>query len=653
MSEAVPAAVVDRLDGLGFWQATLNSLGDSLAVLDHRGEIVAVNSSWTRFADASGGSGVGVGANYLDVCDRAAKEDASAGLVAGALRELLAGTREEFVHVYRCHAPGSERWFSMRIAPFEGAGPRPLVVSHHEVTERHEAKLLSRDLVELLDAVGAAIVAIDFDSVITHWSRGAEELHGWSGTEAVGQPIAMISGAGSDIDPEMIATTLAQGRWDGNIDLFRRDGSMFQAYLRTRLLSDIEDRPRGIVGVWVDTTASVPMRHQLRAARDFLEAVMQTMPDGLIVVDGGGRITLVNAVAEEMLGWPAEELLGETKHQKIHRLRGDGTSTSAFQCPICIAVETGASIRIEDDVFQRRDGSFMPVSYAVAPLTTDAGAAGSVIVFGDITETRSRELKLRRELETLSWVGRIRDALDEDRFVLYAQPIIEIATGKALQHELLVRIRGHDGEIIAPGVFLPVAEAHGLIQAIDQRVLELAMPYAAAGHRIGINVSASSISDPGTVRLVRRQLQEHHVDPRLVVFEITETALIQNEAIAQAFVENVRDLNCGVALDDFGTGFGSFRYLKRLRVNCLKVDQEFVQDLDGDASQVNRHVIESIVTLARGMGQLTIGEGVETSSALEVLRELGVDYAQGYLFARPAPADAVFNAVEQEQQGHA
>ena len=107
--------------------------------------------------------------------------------------------------------------------------------------------------------------------------------------------------------------------------------------------------------------------------------------------------------------------------------------------------------------------------------------AGSVVAFRDITERQTRELRERHELEALSWVGRIRDALDEDRLVLYAQPIIDVATGTTVHHELLVRMIAPSGEVIAPGAFLPVAEQHGLIRDIDRRVFEIAIRYAAAG----------------------------------------------------------------------------------------------------------------------------------------------------------------------------
>jgi len=641
------------VDGHTFWQSTLDSLGDSIAVLDHRGDIVAVNAAWRRFAEENGGSGVGVGTNYLRVCDRASAQDPVAGEVEVALREVLAGSRTEFECVYACHAPWQERWFTARMAPFDELGARRVAVVHHEITERHQAQVRAIEQATLLDAVDAAIIATDLAGHITQWSKGAEALHGWPAAEAIGKPLAMLLASSDDgAGPAIRQGTAESGRWDGNIDLRRRDGTRFPSYVRTRLLCDGEGRPKGLTGIGVDMTRSVAMERDLRDARDFLDAVTQTMPDGLMVLDRDGRITLVNEVAEKMLGWSAAELIGELEHDKIHALRTDGSVHPIEECPITLARAAITSVRIEDDVFQRHDGSFMDVRYAAAPLVTEHGDRGSVVVFGDITESKARRLELDRELEALSWVGRIRDALDEDRLVLYAQPIVDLAGQELIQHELLVRMLGRNGEVIAPGRFLPVAEKHGLIQAIDRRVLELAMPYAAAGHRIEINLAADSISEPDQFRSVSELMRLHNVDPGLVVFEITETALIDNEAVAQSFIENARRIGCGVALDDFGTGYGSFRYLKRMPVTLLKIDHEFVQDLEGRASTANRHVIEAIVTLARGMGQLTIAEGVETETSLAVLRELGVDYGQGYLFARPAPADEVFAAIEQEEPAH-
>jgi EAL domain-containing protein (putative c-di-GMP-specific phosphodiesterase class I) len=165
---------------------------------------------------------------------------------------------------------------------------------------------------------------------------------------------------------------------------------------------------------------------------------------------------------------------------------------------------------------------------------------GSVCVFNDMTERLARERRLGEDLEALNVIERIRCALDDDRFVLYAQPIIELASGETVQHELLVRMIGPEGEVIAPGEFLPAAEDFGLIGVIDRRVFEIALNYAAAGHPIEVNVSAYSVGDPSFLRFVEARIEQRQVDPVLIVFEITETALINNEDAAKAFIETVR-----------------------------------------------------------------------------------------------------------------
>jgi PAS domain S-box-containing protein len=379
-----------------------------------------------------------------------------------------------------------------------------------------------------------------------------------------------------------------------------------------------------------------------------MQAVLDSIADGLYVADSKGEITFINPAGALLLGYDSpEELVGCSPHTTFHHSRPNGLPYPIEECALASVRINLEPIHADDDEFWRKDGSSMPVSYSSAPVALRDGT-GSVVAFRDVTERQTRELRERRALEALSWVGRIRDALDENRLVLYAQPIIEVATGRTVQHELLVRLVTSDREVIAPVLFLPVAEEYGLIRDIDRRVFGLAIVHAAAGYPVSINVSAESISEPGLFRYVEEQLMTHGIDPKLVIFEITETALVRNEGVAQVFIESVRRLGCGVALDDFGTGYGSFRYLKHLPVSLLKIDQEFVRDLEGETSMVNRHVIEATVTLARGMGQKTVAEGIETESTLAIVRELGVDYAQGYLFGRPAPADQVLPSIRQE-----
>jgi diguanylate cyclase (GGDEF)-like protein/PAS domain S-box-containing protein len=236
------------------------------------------------------------------------------------------------------------------------------------------------------------------------------------------------------------------------------------------------------------------------------------------------------------------------------------------------------------------------------------------------------------------WVARIRQALDQDRFVIHAQPIIELATVSVVQHELLLRLLDHDDKLIPPLAFLPTAERCGLIKEIDLWVIKQAARLASNGRPVAVNLSASSAGSPIALDLIKAELRDHKTDPTNLVFELTETAVMQSLDRGKSFAEHLVKLGCQLALDDFGTGFASFTYLKQLPVRFLKIDIEFVRDLRN--SRRDRSVVTAIVSLAEGFGLQTIAEGVEDEPTAAILRELGVTFAQGYLYGRPAPIAA-------------
>jgi len=368
-----------------------------------------------------------------------------------------------------------------------------------------------------------------------------------------------------------------------------------------------------------------------------MRAAADSMGEGLFTLDPDGHLVFINGAAEKLLGWSAQELEGRVMHDVTHSLRPDGSELLIGDCPILCAHRDGVSVHVEDEVFTCRDGSALPVDYTAAPFVTDDGVEGCVVVFKDITERKARQLSMEADVETLSWIGRIQDALAEDRFVLYEQPIIEVSSGEVVQRELLLRMREPTGEIVGPGAYLPVAEQYGLIGDIDRWVIERASEIAAAGDRVELNLSASSIGDPSVLDVIEHALERTGVDPRSLVFEITETALITEEAAAKAFADRVHALGCGLALDDFGTGYGGFTYLKQLPVDFLKIDIEFVRDLP--INPASQHVVEAVVALSRAFGLKTVAEGVEDAATLDLLRELGVDFAQGYHISRPRPLE--------------
>jgi PAS domain S-box-containing protein len=380
----------------------------------------------------------------------------------------------------------------------------------------------------------------------------------------------------------------------------------------------------------MDITNTIAAEQSLTDARNHLAAVTDSMGEGLLALDRDGRVTLVNQAAEDLLGWPPDLLCGQVMADLVAPDAGAGGAIGQ-------TLARGATIRVEDDVFLRRDGTELPTSYTVAPLITAGGHEGCVVVFDDATARQAEQHELRRKLDELSWAGRVQDALREERFVLYAQPILDLATGAIVQHELLLRVREPDGTIAGPGPYLQIAEEHGLIGAIDRWVIGRGAELAAEGLPVELNVSGGSIGDPELLTHIEACLRDSGADPALMIFEITETALIGNEAAGRAFAARVHELGCKLALDDFGTGYGGFTYLKQLPVDYLKIDIEFVRDLL--TSTASLHVVEAVVNLARGFCLKTVAEGVEDAETLALLQTLGVDFAQGYHIARPGPLD--------------
>ncbi|MFI4989317.1 MAG: EAL domain-containing protein [Solirubrobacterales bacterium] len=240
-------------------------------------------------------------------------------------------------------------------------------------------------------------------------------------------------------------------------------------------------------------------------------------------------------------------------------------------------------------------------------------------------------------LQRRPWLARLRRALDEDLFVLHYQPIVSLLDGRVSHHEALVRLADEpDGGVIGPASFLPAAERYGLIRAIDRMVLEKVVALLAESPTsVAMNLSALSVTDPDMLGQIERALERYGVDPRRLVVEVTETASISDMPRAAEFCAGVQALGCAVALDDFGAGFGSFHYLKHLPFSYLKIDGDFIRGLLG--STHDQLVVKALVGLVREMGQQTIAEFVGDRETLELLREYGVDYAQGFEIGRPAP----------------
>jgi diguanylate cyclase (GGDEF)-like protein/PAS domain S-box-containing protein len=246
-----------------------------------------------------------------------------------------------------------------------------------------------------------------------------------------------------------------------------------------------------------------------------------------------------------------------------------------------------------------------------------------------------------RMLSRMTWADRIREALANDAFVLHAQPVLSLRGDPTPRSELLLRMLGENGDVIPPASFLFIAERFELVQEIDRWVVSRAVAILAAEQAAGrdvvlcVNLSAKSVTDPVLPEHIEHELRSRGADGRGLCFEVTETAAVVNIDRARQFAEHVGELGCEFALDDFGAGFASFYYLKHLAFDLLKIDGEFVKDLT--TSRTNQLVVKSVVDIARGLGKRTIAEFVEDAETLELLRGMGVDFAQGFYIAKPAP----------------
>jgi diguanylate cyclase (GGDEF)-like protein len=240
----------------------------------------------------------------------------------------------------------------------------------------------------------------------------------------------------------------------------------------------------------------------------------------------------------------------------------------------------------------------------------------------------------------LSWAERIRAALRDDLFLLHAQPIVAIADGDdQRRYELLVRMRSEDGDLVSPGVFLPVAERFDLIHDIDRWVLRHAAGLLGGLRERGeddvslsVNLSARSI-DLDMLDVLRGALDRSNGDPRRLTVEITETAAIADLDRAKAFSQGLSAMGSRLALDDFGSGFASFHYLKHLDFDEIKIDGEYVEDMAD--SPTHQLLVRSLVDIARGLGKDATAEFVSDDRTIELLSDYGVHWGQGYHLGRP------------------
>jgi diguanylate cyclase (GGDEF)-like protein/PAS domain S-box-containing protein len=598
---------------------------------------------------------------------------------------------------------GGVRWFRARGRPvFDERGrPRRLAGSITDISDRKHAERETREQKEraqvTLASIADAVITVDLGGFVEYMNPVAERLTGWRDDEARGAPLPLVFAAvdeatGVDV-PDPVARAFYDGatvQSDGNVVLRRRhDGPVEVDYAA----APIRDYAGDIVGVvLVFHDMSRERQYAMRLAhlashdpltgllnrREFERRVTMALVENqydanqhaILYIDLD-EFKVVNDTCGHAAGDELLRQIGALLRPRLRegdtlaRLGGDEFGVLLEHCAAApaLAIAEGLRTAIGEFHFQWNQRSFkIGASLGVVEVAGGPHTLAGVLSAADAAcymakdkgrnrvqmySPESDEVTLRKgEME---WVNRIHRALAEDRFCLYAQPVEDTCGhGDGTPYtEVLLRLRDDAGELVPPTSFIPAAERYHLMPAIDRWVIrsafaiiarQLASPNPPLGV-FAINVSGASIGDDDFLDFVQAEFVRADVPHTSVCFEITETTAVASLSKATQFIDALRALGCRFALDDFGVGVSSFTYLKHLPVDYLKIDGSFVKDMLDDP--VDYAMVEAIHRIGHLMGKKTIAESVEQRTALRALRAIGVDYAQGYGIAKPAPFGAL------------
>ena len=554
-----------------------------------------------------------------------------------------------------------------------------------ELSKQHELLRVT------LQSIGDAVITTDEHGQVVWLNPIAERLTGWLSTEACGHDLSEVMQVERPVrdgaSPDRSGTETGAME---QLSLHSRPGTTVSIESSRSPILDDTGTAVGVVIVFRDVTEQRRLSEELayRATHDALTGLANRaefdsrLQRARLAVQSGGspgalmfidldRFKLVNdtcghAAGDRLLREVAG-MLRETVRARdtVARLGGDEFAFLLEGCPIAVAREIGQRLcdRMERFRFLHEEqslriGTSIGIVEIDARWTTNAAIMKAVdaACYAAKQDGRNRvhqwfdsDAALHALSGETQWASRIGRALDEDRFVLYAQRIFPLDPSvQGVHAEVLVRMIDHDGSVVPPGVFLQAAERFQLAPHIDRWVLETAVhwirnaPATGAIARLSVNLSGQSIGDSEFCRWAVEMLSAAgDATNRRLCLEVTETSAIKHLAEASNFLAQVRALGVRIALDDFGAGASSFGYLKTLVVDCLKIDGQFVRGLVDDPLDVA--AVRCFVDVARVMGLETVAEFVDQPEIHARVQEIGIDYAQGFLLHRPEPIDRLLD----------
>ena len=535
-----------------------------------------------------------------------------------------------------------------------------------------------------LDSIGDGVIAIDIRGRVNYLNRIAEALTGWKETEAQGLPLKQVFRAVNEHSRQLALDFVEQSVREGHqivpsnhAILIRRDGAELFIEKSAAPVFNSKGDVSGAVLVFRDVSFARQVKAQLShlATHDSLTGLINRSEFENRVkasLDGSGKFhvvlyldldqfKIINDACGHIAG---DELLRQLSRLMqsalragdiLARLGGDEFAVLLKNCPTEQGKRVASKLLmlISEFHFIWEGRQFnIAASIGLVNFSDDNQSYGEVMRAADtacyIAKDKGRnrvhvykadagDTTLRRG--EMAWVGRIHQALDEDRLCLFRQKIDTVRGDDAsYQHfEILLRMRDEEGNLILPMTFIPAAERYGLMPKIDRWVISTMFSrYTSEPPALwSVNLSGTSINDDHFLEFIQEQFASHAVPPESICFEITETAAISSLARAGHFIRELRAMGCKFSLDDFGSGMSSFGYLKFLPVDYLKIDGSFVKNMVHDP--IDRAMVESIHKIGFLMGLHTIAEFVEDAQTRKMLEDIGVHYVQGYAVFRPEP----------------
>jgi diguanylate cyclase (GGDEF)-like protein/PAS domain S-box-containing protein len=575
-----------------------------------------------------------------------------------------------------------------------------------EISERQlaqEALFREKELAQVtLQSIGDAVVTTNGVGLIDYLNPVAETLTGWRKQEVLGKPLSEMARLVNETTHEMVESPVETVLREGQI-VSHSEPTLLVTSSGREVAVDNSAAPIrasngqiiGAVLVLRDVTQERSIERQLswQASHDALTGLVNrrefekrleqtaiaartsSQQHALCYLDLD-QFKVVNDTCGHIAG---DELLCQVTNlfqsqirasDTLARLGGDEFGLLLNHCPLESAVQVANKLREQLQKFRYlwHEKTFtIGVSIGVVAIDTNTQSVTSILSAADaacyaaknkgrnrvhVYQADDRELAIQRG--QMQWIARLTQALEENRFRLYYQPIVkstQTSSPEEEHYEILLRLVDETGNLVMPGAFIPAAERYNLMHRIDRWVIRTLFASVGEQYRenanpsqlhpgvrdcvYAINLSGASLNDEQLIDFVREQLTLHQIPPQMICFEITETVAIANLAQAAQFMRSLKQIGCRFALDDFGSGMSSFAYLKNLPVDYLKIDGGFVKQIVDEP--IDLAMVEAINHIGHVMGIQTIAEFVENQTILEKITAIGVDYAQGYSIAQPRP----------------